>query len=122
MAEKLVSTREAAARLGVSPAVMQTMIKNGEIKALRKGRLMQVSERDLEVLLDQKQGRMEGDMTMSEIRSLDEFKRNLVRALDDTVVRQALQRCVGGACFRDQLLDALETPEVRKKLAAIRRK
>ncbi|MDD1669944.1 MAG: helix-turn-helix domain-containing protein, partial [Methanomicrobiales archaeon] len=86
----LISPREAAGRLGVSLAAMQTMIRNGEIKALRKGRLVKVSEADLQDLLDQKKGRMAGDMTMPEIRSLDEFKENLVRALDDRVVKQAL--------------------------------
>jgi excisionase family DNA binding protein len=122
MPETLISTKEAAGRLGVSLATIQTMIKNGEIKALRKGRLVKISEADLRVLLDQKQGRMEGDMSMSEIRSLDEFKQNLVRALEDKVVKQALQRCVGGTGFRDQLLNALDSPEVQAKLEKIRRR
>jgi excisionase family DNA binding protein len=122
MPETLISTGEAARRLGISLAAMQTMVRNGEIKALRKGRLVKVSEADLQVLLDQKQGRMEGDMTMSEVRSLDEFKKNLVQALDDKVVKQALQRCIGGAGFREQVLDALDAPEVRRKLAKIRKR
>jgi excisionase family DNA binding protein len=122
MPETFISMKEAAGRLGVSPAAMQTMIKHGEIKALRKGRLVKVSEADLETLLDQKRGRMEGDMTMSEIRSLDEFKQNLVRALDDRVVKQALQRCIGGAGFREQFLAALDTPEVKEKINRIRMK
>jgi len=115
----LISPREAAGRLGVSLAAMQTMIRNGEIKALRKGRLVKVSEADLQDLLDQKKGRMAGDMTMPEIRSLDEFKENLVQALDDRVVKQALQRCIGGAGLRRQVLDALDSPEVREKLRKI---
>ena len=115
----LISPREAAGRLGVSLAAMQTMIRNGEIKALRKGRLVKVSEADLQDLLDQKKGRMAGDMTMPEIRSLDEFKENLVRALDDRVVKQALQRCIGGAGLKRQVLDALDSPEVREKLRKI---
>lgn len=122
MPETLISPGEAARRLGVSPAAMQAMIRNGEIKALRKGRFIKISEADLRVLLDQKEGRMEGDMAMSEIRSLDEFRRNLVRALDDRLVKRALQRCVRGDGFRDQLLEALDHPEVREKVAAIRKK
>ncbi|HVN66610.1 MAG TPA: helix-turn-helix domain-containing protein [Methanomicrobiales archaeon] len=122
MPETLISPREAAGRLGVSLATVQTMIKNGEIKALRRGRLVKVSEADLQDLLDQKEGRMHGDMTMSEIRSLDEFKRNLVRALDDRVVKQAIQQCVGAGGFSEQLLGALDNPEVQAKLAGIRRR
>ncbi|HMA05636.1 MAG TPA: helix-turn-helix domain-containing protein [Methanomicrobiales archaeon] len=121
MAETLISAKEAAERLGVSLTVMQTMIKHGEIKALRRGRLVKVSESDLKDLLDQKKGRMEGDLTMSELRSLDEFKQNLVRALDDRVVKQALQRCIGGAGFRKQFLEALDSPEVKRKITGIRK-
>jgi excisionase family DNA binding protein len=122
MAEKFVSTKEAAERLGITPTSLRTMIKHGEIKALRKGRLAVVSEADLRTLLDQKQGRMEGDMAMSEIRALEEFKENLVLALEDKVVKQALQRCIGGAGFKKQFLEALDAPEVREKLTRIRKK
>jgi hypothetical protein len=65
---------------------------------------------------------MAGDLTVPEVRSLDEFKQNLVRALDDTVVKQALQRCIGGPGFRDQFLEALDLPEVQEKLAGIRKR
>ena len=122
MAEKFVSTREAAERLGVSLSAVRTMIRHGEIKALRKGRLVKVSEANLQDLVDQKQGRMAGDMDMSEIRALEEFKQNLVRALDDKVVKQALQRCIGGPGFSDQFLEALDNPKVQAKIAKIGRK
>ncbi len=120
MPETLISTREAADRLGVSLSTIQTMIKHGEIKALRKGRAVKVSESDLQELLEQKKGRMAGDMTMPEIRSLEEFKANLVKALDDRVVKQALQRCIGGPGFRKQVLEVLGSPEAREKIARIR--
>jgi excisionase family DNA binding protein len=120
MAETFISTKEAAGRLGVSLAAMQSMIRNGEIKALKKGRLVKVSEADLQDLLDQKRGRMAGDMSMSEVRSLDEFKQNLIMALDDRVVKQALQRCIGGTGFRRQFLEALDSPEVKEKITKIR--
>jgi len=122
MAETLLSTREAAARLGISLSAMQTMIKHGEIRTLRKGRLVKVSEADLEDLVDQKRGRMAGDMDMSEIRALDEFKRNLVQALEDEGIKQSVQQCIGGAGLREQLLEALDLPEVREKLAKIRKR
>jgi excisionase family DNA binding protein len=122
MAEKLISTKEAAERLGVSLPALRTMIRNGEIRAIRKGRLLMVSDGDLRDLLDQKRGRMAGDMTMSEMRALDEFKENLVQALDDKVVKQALQRCIGGAGLREQVLEALDSPDVQKKLMKIRMK
>lgn len=122
MAEILISTKMAAERLGISQATLRTMIRNGEIKALRKGRLVMVSEADLADLLDQKRGRMPGDMTMSEFRALDEFKEHLVRALEDEEVRQSLVRCIGKAGFREQFLEALDLPEVREKLARIRTK
>jgi excisionase family DNA binding protein len=122
MAEKFVSTREAAERLGISLSTMRTMIRHGEIKALRKGRLVRVSEADLQDLLDQKEGRMAGDMDMSEIRALEEFKRNLSRALEDEGIKQSLRECVRGTGFREQLLEALDLPEVQEKLAGIRRR
>jgi excisionase family DNA binding protein len=119
MTEKFVSTREAAERLGISPSAVQTMIRHGEIKALRKGRLVRISESDLQDLVDQKDGRMTGDMDMSEIRALEEFKRHLSRALEDEGVKQSLQECISGAPFREQLLEALDLPEVKEKLAKI---
>jgi excisionase family DNA binding protein len=122
MAEILISIKMAAERLGVSQATLRTMIRNGEIKALRKGRLVMVSEGDLKDLLDQKRGRMTGDMTMSEVRALDEFKEHLVQALEDEGVRQSLIRCIGRAGFREQFLESLDLPEVREKLAKIRGK
>ena len=122
MVETLLSTKEAAARLGISLSAMRTMIKHGEIRALRRGNLMKVSEADLQTLLDQKRGRMEGDMTMSEVRALDEFKRHLIQALEDQGVKQSLQECIAGAPFREQFLEALDLPEVREKLASIRKR
>ncbi len=122
MSGRFLPEREAAARLGVPPSMLKAMIKNGEIGAVKKGPLMMVSVSDIDDLLDQKQGRMAGDMTMPEVRSLDEFKQNLVRALDDTVVKQALQRCIGGPGFREQFLQALDLPEVKEKLSKIRKK
>jgi excisionase family DNA binding protein len=121
MAGKFVSTKDAAERLGIPLSALRTMIKNGEIKALRKGRLVRVSEAGLEDLLDQKRGRMTGDMTMSEIRALEEFKGHLVQALEDEGVRRSLIRCIGEAGFREQFLQALDLPEVREKLAKIRK-
>lgn len=47
MAGKFVSTKEAAERLGISLPTMRTMIRNGEIRAFREGRLVMVSEADL---------------------------------------------------------------------------
>lgn len=122
MAETLLSTKEAAARIGVSLSAMRTMIKNGEIRTLRRGNLVKVSEADLQALLDQKRGRMEGDMTMSEVRALDEFKRHLVQALEDKGVKQSLRECIGEAGFKEQFLEALDLPEVREKLASIRKR
>jgi len=122
MAGKFISTREAAERLGIPLASLRTMIRHGEIKALRRGRLVRVAEGDLQELIDQKEGRMAGDMDMSEIRALDEFKKNLSQALEDEGIKQSLRECVGGAGFREQLLGALDLPEVREKLLKIQRK
>ncbi|MGA2935148.1 MAG: helix-turn-helix domain-containing protein [Methanomicrobiales archaeon] len=122
MPETLLSPKEAAGRLGVSVTTMRTMIRNGEIRTLRKGRLVKVSEADLQTLLDQKRGRMEGDMTMSEVRALDEFKRHLVQALEDKGVKQSLQECIGGAGFKEQFLEALDLPEIQEKLARVRKR
>ncbi|MDD1663341.1 MAG: helix-turn-helix domain-containing protein [Methanomicrobiales archaeon] len=120
MPETLLSPKEAAGRLGVSLTTMRTMIRNGEIRTLRKGKLVQVSLADLQILVDQKRGRMAGDLTMSEERALDEFKRNLIQALEDKGVKQSLRECMGGAGFKDQFLEALDLPEVKEKLAEIR--
>ena len=120
MPETLLSPKEAAGRLGVSLTTMRTMIRNGEIRTLRKGKLVQVSLADLQILVDQKRGRMAGDLTMSEERALDEFKRNLIQALEDKGVKQSLRECIGGAGFKDQFLEALDLPEVKEKLAEIR--
>jgi len=120
MPETLLSPKEAAGRLGVSLTTMRTMIRNGEIRTLRKGKLVQVSLADLQILVDQKRGRMAGDLTMSEERALDEFKRNLIQALEDKGVKQSLRECIGGAGFKDQFLEALDLPEVKEKLAKIR--
>lgn len=122
MTGKFLPEREAAARLGAPLSVLKGMIKNGEITAVKKGRTMMISVEDIDDLLGQKHGRMTGDLAMSEVRTLDEFRENLVRALNDEVVKQALRRCVGGAGFRDQLLDALDDAGVREKVAAIRKK
>ena len=122
MTGKFLAEREAAARLGVPLSVLKGMIKNGEITAVKKGGTMVISVADIDDLLGQKQGRMAGDMAMPEVRSLDEFRENLVRALNDEVVKQALRRCVGGAGFRDQLLEALDDAGVREKVSAIRRR
>ena len=122
MAGRFLGEREAAARLGVPLSTLKAMVQNGEIAAVKKGRAMMVSVTDIDDILGQKEGRMAGDMTMSDVRSLDEFKRNLVRALDDKVVKQALRRCVGGAGFRDQLLEALDDAGVQEKVAAIRKR
>jgi len=113
MTGKFLPEKEAAARLGVPPSVLRGMINNGEITAVKKGGTMVISVADLDDLVGQKQGRMAGDLAMSEVRSLDEFRENLVRALNDEVVKQALRRCVGGAGFRDQLLEALDDAGVR---------
>jgi excisionase family DNA binding protein len=121
MSGRFLLEREAAARLGVPPSMLKAMIKNGEIGAVKKGRATMVSVSDIDDLLDQKRGRMAGDLTMPEVRSLDEFKQNLVRALDDRVVKQALQRCIGGPGFREQFLEALDNPEIRERLAKIRK-
>ncbi len=121
MAGKFVSTREAAERLGVSPAAVRIMIRQGEVRAVRKGRLVKVAEADLQDLVDQKQGRMAGDMDMSEIRALDEFKRNLSQALEDEGIKQSLRECVAGTGFRDQLLGALDDPEIRERIRKIRK-
>jgi excisionase family DNA binding protein len=122
MTGRFLPEREAAARLGVPLSTLKAMIRNGEIGAVKKGRTMMVSVADIDDFLGQKQGRMEGDMTMSEVRALEEFRENLVRALNDEVVKQALRRCVGGAGFSDQLLKALDDPGVQAKVAGIRGK
>jgi len=122
MTGKFLPPREAAARLGVPLSVLKGMIRNGEITAVRKGGTMMISVADLDELLEQKHGRMAGDLAMSEVRALDEFKQNLVQALDDKVVKQALQRCISGAGFRDQLIAALDLPEVQEKLSALPKK
>ena len=122
MTGKFLGEREAAARLGVPHSVLKGMIKNGEITAVKKGKTMMISVDDLDDLLGQKQGRMAGDLSMGEVRSLDEFRENLVRALNDEVVKQALRRCVGGAGFRDQLLEALDDAGVREKVSSIRKR
>ena len=122
MTGKFLPPREAAARLGVPLSVLKGMIRNGEISAVRKGGTMMISVADLDELLEQKHGRMAGDLAMSEVRALDEFKQNLVQALDDKVVKQALQRCISGAGFRDQLIAALDLPEVQEKLSALPKK
>jgi excisionase family DNA binding protein len=122
MTGKFLPEREAAARLGVPLSTLKGMIQNGEIGAVKKGRTMMVSVADIDDFIGQKQGRMTGDLTMPEVRSLEEFRQNLVRALNDEVVKLALQRCVGGAGFRDQLLEALDDAGVREKVAAIRKK
>ena len=82
MPGRFLPEREAAARLGVPPSTLKAMIKNGEIGAVKKGRVTMVPVSDIDEFLDQRQGRMAGDLTMSEVRSLDEFKQHLVRALD----------------------------------------
>jgi len=122
MTGKFLPPREAAARLGVPPSTMQAMIKNGEVAAVRKGGTMMVSVEDLDSLLEQKHGRMTGDLAMPEVRALDEFRQNLVLALEDKVVKQALRQCIGGAGFRDQVLRALDDPAVKEKVAGIRKK
>ena len=122
MAGTLLSTKEAAARLGISLPALRTMIRNGEISTVRKGNLVKVSKADLQTLIDQKHGRMPGDMAMEEVRALDEFKSNLVQALEDEGVKQSLRQCIGGAGFREQFLKALDLPEVQEKLSKIRKR
>ncbi|MDD1668263.1 MAG: helix-turn-helix domain-containing protein [Methanomicrobiales archaeon] len=122
MTGKYLPVREAAARLGVPPSMMQAMIKNGEVGAVKKGGTMMVSVDDIDGLLGQKQGRMAGDLAMTEVRVLDEFRQNLVQALGDEGVRQSLRECVGRADFQAQLLEALDLPEVRDKVAGIRKR
>ena len=56
------------------------------------------------------------------VRALDEFKRHLVLALEDQGVKQSLQECIAGTPFREQFLEALDLPEVREKLASIRKR
>jgi hypothetical protein len=58
---------------------------------------------------------------MSEERALDEFKRNLIQALEDEGIKQSLRECVGGAGFREQLLEPLDLPEIQEILARIQR-
>jgi len=120
MADLLLSAGEAARRLGVSPATMRTMIRNGEIRTLRVGGRVKIPGGDLQPLLDQKQGRVTGDLAMAEVRALDEFKGNLIQALEDARVQEKLQECVGGKGFRQQLLAALDHPEIRARVAKIR--
>ncbi|MDD1647599.1 MAG: helix-turn-helix domain-containing protein, partial [Methanomicrobiales archaeon] len=107
---------------GISPAAMRTMIRNGEIRALRVGGRMKIPAADLQAFLDQKEGRVTGDLTMAELRTLDEFKGHLIQALEDAGVQEKLQECVGGKGFRQQLLAALDHPEVRAKLGKVRGK
>ena len=109
MSGRFLPEREAAARLGVPPSALKAMIENGEIGAVKKGRTMMVPVSDVDDILGQKRGRMAGDMSMAEERTLDEFKRNLIQALDDQAVKQALQRCLG--C----LPPAKQPARVRKK-------
>jgi excisionase family DNA binding protein len=120
MSGKFLPLREAAARLGAPPSVLQGMIRNGDIGAVRKGGTMMVSVEDIDGFLEQKQGRK--DLAMPEVRALDEFRKNLVLALEDRVVKQALRQCIGGAGFRDQVLAALDDPGVQEKVAAIRKR
>jgi len=120
MPGRFLAEREAAARLGVPPSTLKAMVRNGEIGAVKKGRVTMVPVSDIDEFLDQREGRMAGDLTMSEVRSLDEFKENLVRALEDRVVKQALQQCMAGAAIQRQVMNALDTPEVQAKIARIR--
>ena len=95
MPGRFLPEREAAARLGVPPSMLKAMIKNDEIGSVKKGRTMMVPVSAIDELLSQRRGRLAGDLSMAEERSLDEFKKNLIQALDDQVVKQALQRCLG---------------------------
>ena len=119
MTEILLTEENAAQRLGVSPDEMRTMIRNGEIRALRVGDRMKIPETDLQEFLDQKRGRVTGDLTMAELRTLAEFKDHLIQALEDAGVQEKLQECVGVKGFRQQLLAALDHPEIRAKLGEI---
>jgi excisionase family DNA binding protein len=120
MANELLTAGEAARKLGVTPAAMKAMIRNGEIRALRVGGRMKVPAAELQTFLDQKEGRVTGDLTMAELRTLDEFRGHLIQALEDAGVQEKLQECVGGKGFRQQLLAALDHPEVRVKIGEIR--
>ena len=122
MTGKFLPEREAAARLGAPLSVLKGMIKNGDITAVKKGGAMMVSVEDIDALVGQKQGRLAGDLAMPEVRALEEFRQDLVLALEDKVVKQALQQCIGGPGFREQVLKALDDPAVREKVAAIRKK
>lgn len=52
MVEKLYSPEEAANLLGVSLRTMRTIIKNGEIRHVRIGRLVKISDGDLQKFID----------------------------------------------------------------------
>ena len=52
MVEKLYSPEEAADLLGISLRTMRTTIKRGEIRHIRIGRLVRISDGDLQTFID----------------------------------------------------------------------
>jgi excisionase family DNA binding protein len=52
MVEKLYSPEEAADLLGISLRTMRTMIKREEIRHVRIGRLVRISDGDLQTFID----------------------------------------------------------------------
>ena len=52
MVEKLYSPEEAADHLGISLRTMRTMIKRGDIRHVRIGRLVKIADSDLQAFID----------------------------------------------------------------------
>jgi excisionase family DNA binding protein len=47
MAEKLLTVEQYAFLMGVKPLTVRRWIKNGEVKVIRKGRTVRISEEEL---------------------------------------------------------------------------
>jgi excisionase family DNA binding protein len=54
---KLLTTAEAAVKLGVTRWRVNALIKAGRLKAEKKGQIYLITERDLEAVADRKPGR-----------------------------------------------------------------
>ena len=54
---KLITTKEAAERLGVTPSRIRAMIAAGRLKAHKFGRDHQIRESDLELIMERHAGR-----------------------------------------------------------------
>ena len=54
---KLISTAEAAKRLGVTPSRVRAMIARGRLKAMRIGIMWLIDPKDLDAVKDRKVGR-----------------------------------------------------------------